>query len=154
MNEAKSGAVAAVCTSEITGQQKTPIERGYLRAGLGLEGDAHAGPGHRQVSLLDEADVEMMRSKGLTLEPGAFGENLVIRGADLGALVPGARVMIGDSAVLEITQRGKECHTRCAIYYQAGDCIMPRLGLFARVCCAGAVRAGDPVVLEVTPRAG
>ncbi len=141
------GTVVAVCQSEVTGQPKTTVDSGVLRAGHGLEGDAHAGTWHRQVSLLSEADIDYMRDKGLELEPGAFGENLVIRGLDLEALEVGARLRLGEDAVVQITQRGKECHTRCAIYYRAGDCIMPRKGLFAQVNQGGAVAPGDAVVL-------
>ena len=149
-----SGTVVAVCRSEVTGQPKSPVDGGILRAGHGLEGDAHAGTWHRQISLLAEADIELMRSKGLTLEPGAFGENLVVRGMDLQELQVGARLMLGGRAELQITQRGKQCHTRCAIYHQAGDCIMPRLGLFARVRRGGTVAPGDPLVLAVGLEAG
>jgi len=138
----------AVCLSEKKGLQKAAVEHGDLVVGHGLQGDAHAGSWHRQVSLLDDADVDMMRAKGLTLAPGAFGENLVVRGLDLGALSIGARIRVGPNALLQITQRGKECHTRCAIYRQAGDCIMPRLGLFARVRRGGHVEAGDPVMVK------
>ncbi len=142
------GKLLAVCLSEKKGEQTTALEEATLRAGHGLEGDAHAGSWHRQVSLLDDADVDTMRAKGLTLAPGAFGENLVIRGLDLAALELGQRFRVGEQVVLQITQRGKECHTRCAIYYKAGDCIMPRLGLFARVRRGGLVSTGDSVVTD------
>ena len=143
-----TGELAAVCISAQKGQQKVEVARGVLRAGHGLEGDAHAGTWHRQVSLLAEADVDSMRARGLELEHGAFGENLVMRGVDLEALSLGARLSVGPGAVLQITQRGKECHTRCAIYEQAGDCIMPRLGLFARVRRGGPVAPGDAVAVD------
>ena len=143
-----AGVMRAVCLSLRKGQQKVEVARGNLIAGHGLEGDAHAGTWHRQVSLLDDADVDMMRDKGLTLAPGAFGENLVIQGLDMLDLKLGSRLIIGGKAVLQITQRGKECHTRCAIYHQAGDCIMPRLGLFARVRRGGLVKQGDQVLLD------
>ena len=142
------GELVAVCTSEKKGQPKVAVERGELRAGHGLVGDVHAGSWHRQVSLLDEADIESMRARGLDLTHGAFGENLVVRGADLETLIPGARLSVGASAVLQITQRGKTCHTRCAIYEQAGDCIMPRMGLFARVRRGGPVKPGDRVLVD------
>ena len=142
------GELIAVCTSEKKGQPKVDMASGELRAGHGLVGDAHAGTWHRQVSLLDEGDIETMRKQGLELSHGAFGENLVVRGADLGALDLGARLSVGPRAVLQITQRGKTCHTRCAIYERAGDCIMPRMGLFARVRRGGAVASGDQVVLD------
>ncbi len=145
---APSGTLAAVCLSKKKGQQKIEVERGTLVAGHGLAGDAHAGTWHRQVSLLDDADVDQMRAKGLTLAAGAFGENLVIDGLNLEGLPLGTRLRVGPEAVVQITQRGKECHTRCAIYHQAGDCIMPRLGLFARVRKGGVATPGDPVVLD------
>ena len=143
-----TGELAAVCISASKGQQKVAVERGVLSAGHGLEGDAHAGNWHRQVSLLAEADVDTMRARGLTLEHGAFGENLVVRGVDLETLCLGARLSVGPRAVLQITQRGKECHARCAIYEQAGDCIMPRLGLFARVRRGGPIAPGDAVAVD------
>ncbi len=138
----------AVCISERKGIQKAAVPRGTLVPGHGLKGDAHAGTWHRQVSLLDGADVDGMRAKGLDLEHGAFGENLVVRGMDLEALRLGQRISVGQRAVLQITQRGKECHTRCAIYFKAGDCIMPRLGLFARVRRGGEIAPGDAVALD------
>ena len=146
--DAPAGTLAAVCLSEKKGEQKIEVEGATLVAGHGLQGDAHAGTWHRQVSLLDDADVDMMRAKGLTLAAGAFGENLVLKGLNLEALSLGARLRVGPDAVLQLTQRGKECHTRCAIYRQAGDCIMPRLGIFARVRRGGPVATGDAVVLE------
>lgn len=148
-----SGAeVAFVCVSERKGIPKRAVERVRLVADHGIEGDAHAGDWHRQVSLLDEGDVEAMRARGLTLRPGAFGENLVVRGLALADLGVGSRLALGE-AELEITQIGKDCHTRCAIYYRAGDCIMPRLGVFARVARGAEVAPGTPLrVLEAVPR--
>ncbi|MCU0692795.1 MAG: molybdopterin-binding protein [Polyangiaceae bacterium] len=139
------GTVVAVCRSERKGQQKSPIDEGRLLRGLGLDGDAHAGNWHRQVSLLADEDIAQMRAKGLALAPGAFGENLVTRDMDLEALAVGRRFRVGEHAVLQVTQHGKACHTRCAIYYKAGDCIMPRRGIFARVLRDGDVRPGDAV---------
>jgi len=144
--------LAFVCVSDRKGIPKHAVDRVRLVADHGIEGDAHAGDWHRQVSLLDERDIDGMRSRGLDLQPGAFGENLVLRGLELGDLGVGSRLAVGD-AELEITQIGKACHTRCAIYYHAGDCIMPRLGLFARVVRGGDVGAGTPAeVHEGVPR--
>ena len=143
------GVVAAVCVSDRKGIPKRAAEAVRLVADRGIEGDAHAGSGHRQVSLLAEADIEAMRATGLQLPPGAFGENLVLRGIELEGLGAGSRLAIGE-AELEITQVGKTCHTRCAIYYQAGDCIMPRLGLFARVVQGGELSAGTAVEVLAT----
>lgn len=144
--------VAFVCVSEKKGTPKHAVPSGELVLGFGLAGDAHGGDWHRQVSLLDEADIEFMRSKGLNLKPGAFGENLVVRGLSLDSLGIGTRLAVGQGG-LEITQVGKECHTRCAIYYKTGDCIMPRAGLFARVVRGGPVAPGDAVSVErLVPR--
>jgi molybdopterin adenylyltransferase len=142
------GTVVAVCVSERKGVPKHAVERAALRAGHGIEGDAHAGPWHRQVSLLADADVATMRAQGLDLAPGAFGENLVLGGIDLGALGLGSRLRVG-GAELELTQIGKLCHTRCAIFFRAGDCVMPRAGVFAQVVGEGAVEAGDAVEVTV-----
>jgi len=141
-----TGRVEAVCLSEEKGTVKTAVPRAALEAGLGFVGDAHAGGWHRQVSLLDTADIESMRAKGLPdLAHGAFGENLVVAGVDLARLGLGSRLAVGAEAELEISQRGKVCHSRCAIYHRTGDCIMPRNGIFARVLRGGEVAAGDPV---------
>ena len=144
---APGGVIVAVCTSEKTGTVKRAVEQVTLIRGHGLEGDSHAGSWHRQLSLLEDEKIDTMRARGLALAPGAFGENLVTRGIDLGAIAVGRRVKAGD-AVLQITQRGKECHTRCAIYHQTGDCIMPREGLFARVLKGAVLAPGDPVALD------
>jgi len=144
-----SGVVAFVCVSDRRGIPKRAVEGARLVADHGIEGDAHAGSWHRQVSLLDAADIDGMRSAELELEPGAFGENLVVSGLDLAALGVGSRLAVGE-AELVISQVGKVCHSRCAIYVRTGDCIMPRRGLFARVVNGGEVATGDAVeVLEV-----
>ena len=150
----KPGTILHVCVSEGKGTVKDAVERAVLRAEHGLQGDAHAGPWHRQVSLLDAAEIETMRARGLDLKPGAFGENLVVKGLDLNALGIGTRLQVGP-AELEITQIGKVCHNRCAVFYSTGDCIMPRAGVFARVIQGGEVTPGTPieVILEVRRRA-
>lgn len=144
------GEVVAVCVSAEKHVQKEEVEEVLLVEDLGIEGDAHAGSGHRQVSLLAEESVEKMRALGLKdLKPGAFGENLLTRGLELTRLEVGDRLRLGEDILLEVTQIGKECVDRCAIYYAAGDCIMPREGIFARVLRSGRVRAGDRIeVLE------
>lgn len=147
-----AGRVLFVCTSKAKGVPKTAVPAVQLVAGHGVEHDAHAGDWHRQVSLLAHADIESMRAQGLTLAPGAFGENVVVDGVDLDALGAGSRLTLGD-ARLEITQVGKVCHTRCAIYHRTGDCIMPRVGVFARVIADGTVAPGAAVtVLEAVDR--
>ncbi|GAB4228871.1 MAG: MOSC domain-containing protein [Deltaproteobacteria bacterium] len=141
------GKVIAVCTSERKGEKKRPVPSVTLVPDLGVERDAHAGPWHRQVSLLAVESIAKMRAKGLSVGPGDFAENITVEGVDLVGLKPGDRLLAGE-ALLEITQIGKECHNRCAIYYQAGDCVMPKEGVFARVLRGGTLRAGDPVEKE------
>ncbi len=147
-----TGTVRFVCTSKKKGMVKHPVASIRLKEEHGVEGDAHAGPGHRQVSLLLEADIDHQRALGLELEPGAFGENIVVAGLDLARVGIGSLLAIGE-AVVEITQIGKVCHDRCAIYYRTGDCIMPRLGVFGRVVTGGEVAPGTEVqVRELVQR--
>jgi molybdenum cofactor synthesis domain-containing protein len=141
------GRIVAVCISDRKGQ-KQGAERASLVRGHGLAGDVHAGYGHRQVSLLEEEKIDTMRAAGLELAAGAFGENLVTRGFDLGSLTIGRRLRIGERAVVQLTQRGKECHTRCSIFHAVGDCIMPTQGMFARVLRSGTVTAGDTIAVD------
>ncbi|GEM_PF-242305 len=138
------GVIRAVCTAPSKGVQKHDRGEGRLVPGKGLEGDGHFGFAHRQVSLLDAADIEVMKRSIPTLFHGAFAENLVTEGISLKTLVLGDLLRIG-TALLRVTQIGKECHSRCAIYEAAGDCIMPRLGIFCEVLTEGPVRVGDPV---------
>lgn len=140
--------IVAVCISEIKGVAKEPVREVMLSAGHGIRGDAHAGPHHRQVSLLAKESIDRMKAKGANVGLGSFGENIVTEGMDLLSLPVGSRVRIGD-AEAEVTQHGKECHDHCAIYYSVGDCVMPREGIFVRVLRDGAVRPGDEIeVLE------
>lgn len=139
------GKILAVCTSENTGERKKNIGKGMLIVGHGLEGDAHAGDWHRQVSLLAMESIKKMRRKGLDVGPGDFAENLTTEGIDLVSLPVGTKLKIGEKALGEVTQIGKKCHSRCAIYYQAGDCIMPREGIFVRVLKGGPVQVGDNI---------
>lgn len=141
------GAVVAVCTSRKKGVRKQPQDEVTLRPDWGIEEDAHAENWHRQVSLLAEESIAKMQAKGLNVGPGSFAENLTTRGIDLLSLPLGSRVAVGSEAILEITQHGKVCHDRCAIYYQAGDCVMPREGIFARVIVGGPTKAGDTIRL-------
>ena len=140
--------VVAVCISEKKGGPKHMVDALSLRRGWGAEGDAHAGNWHRQVSLLRSEDVDFMRAKGLKLDWGAFGENIVTAGFDLAELALGRRVRIGPDAVLQVTQHGKQCHTRCAIFDVVGTCVMPTEGVFCRVLAGGPIRPGDPVRVE------
>jgi MOSC domain-containing protein YiiM len=134
--------IEAVCVAARKGEPKRAVAEVRLVAGAGIEGDAHAGSGHRQVSFLAGEDVDALRAEGLTLAAGAFGENIVTRGIDWRAARIGGLIEIG-AARLEITQIGKECHTPCAIFRAAGRCIMPDLGVFAKVLQEGVIHAGD-----------
>lgn len=138
------GRVVAVSVSARKGEKKVPVPSVTLVPEHGVRGDAHAGPGTRQVSLLAEESIAKMRDKGLSVGPGDFAENVTVAGIVLPALAIGTRLSVGD-ALLEITQIGKECHDRCAIFLQAGDCVMPREGVFARVVRGGRIAAGDVV---------
>ena len=139
------GRVEAVNISRKKGTVKTPVERAELRVDHGLVGDAHAGPWHRQVSLLAVEAIEKALSVGLPEAAGRFAENLTVRDLPPEGYTVGTKLRVGDAVLLEITQLGKECHTRCAIYRQTGDCIMPKMGLFAKVLEGGFVAAGDRV---------
>jgi molybdopterin adenylyltransferase len=141
------GRVVSVNIADQKGVQKTPQASITLVVEHGVEGDAHAGPWHRQVSLLANESVETMRAKGLDVAPGAFGENVTTEGIIVYQLPVGTRLRMGE-ALLEVTQIGKICHDRCAIYEQAGDCVMPREGIFVRVLEGGEVRPGDGIELE------
>lgn len=126
--------------------RKTPGETGTLVVGSGFAGDAHAGDWHRQVSLLAEESIAKMQAKGLDVDAGDFAENITTSGIDLVSLPVGTRVRVG-ATLLEVTQIGKECHTKCAIYYQAGDCVMPKEGIFAIVIEGGDVSVGDEIAV-------
>jgi MOSC domain-containing protein YiiM len=143
------GTIAAVCTSEAKGTQKEDVGEAFLVVEKGLEGDAHAGFAHRQVSLLTLEDIETAKEKLPELRPGSFAENLTVQGLDLSGVAIGDRLRAGE-ALLEISQIGKTCHTKCEIYHKTGDCIMPRKGLFCRVLEGGWVRRGDSI--ELLPR--
>ncbi|MCD8157001.1 MAG: MOSC domain-containing protein [Clostridiales bacterium] len=138
------GAILHICISEKRGTPKQEVNSVRLLPSRGIENDAHAGNWHRQVSLLSAEKIREFQSKGAQVEPGAFGENLVVEGFDLRALPVGARFRIND-ALLEMTQIGKECHTHCRIYQTMGDCIMPREGVFAEVLSGGIIQKGDPI---------
>ncbi len=139
-----SGKVVAVCISENKGERKTPVPSVELKENYGIVGDAHAGDWHRQVSLLASESIEKMRLLGLDVDSGDFAENITTEGIDLVSLPIGSRLAVGDT-LLEVTQIGKECHTRCAIYYQAGDCVMPKEGIFAKVLKGGVIPVGASI---------
>jgi len=141
------GNVVAVCISEKKGTQKRDIGICKLIEHFGLEGDAHAGKWHRQVSLLARESADIMRKKGLDIEDGDFGENIVTEGIELKALPVGTVLKIGEGIIIKVTQIGKLCHDRCAIYYKAGDCIMPWEGIFAEILAGGTIKAGDEITI-------
>ena len=138
------GTVLAVCTSERKGIRKRNVERAELRPDWGIVGDAHAANWHRQVSLLAWESIEKMRALGLNVNVGSFAENITTQGLSLVDLPLGTHLRLGE-ALVEVTQIGKVCHERCAIYYQAGDCVMPREGIFVKVHEGGMVQVGDDV---------
>ncbi|MBU5637182.1 MOSC domain-containing protein [Geomonas sp. Red69] len=141
-----TGKIIAVNISKNKGERKTPVPEVTLREEHGIVGDGHAGDWHRQVSLLAQESIAKMQALGLDVKEGDFAENITTEGVDLVSLPIGAKIELGET-LLEVTQIGKECHTRCAIYYQAGDCVMPKEGIFARVLKGGVVRPGDQVVV-------
>ena len=141
------GKVIAVCTSEAKGTQKVSVPEIEIKEDWGIQGDAHAGKWHRQVSLLSFDKIEEFRARGAEVEDGAFGENLVVQGFDFSSLPIGTRFRCND-VVLEMTQIGKECHHGCAIFQKMGDCIMPREGVFTKVLHGGIIREGDEFVIE------
>ncbi len=136
------GKVIAVCISPAKGTQKTNVGEGTFIEDFGIQGDAHAGKWHRQVSLLSYDKIEEFRQRGAEVENGAFGENLVVEGIDFRSLPVGTRLYCSD-VILEMTQIGKECHHGCPIFQKMGDCIMPREGVFARVIKGGTIKTGD-----------
>ena len=152
------GKVIAVCTSAEKGTVKRNIGKAKFIVNHGIEGDAHAGPWHRQVSLLSLEKIDSFRAKGgensanAVVEDGAFGENLVVEGIDFRSLPVGTILECAD-VLLEMTQIGKECHSHCTIYKVMGDCIMPREGVFARVIRGGTIAAGDEMTAKAPPAA-
>jgi MOSC domain-containing protein YiiM len=140
----KPAKVRAVSISSTKGQPKQNVDSGLLVVGQGLAGDAHAGSGHRQISLLALESIEAMRQKGGKVGPGDFAENITTSNINLPALPIGTQLQIGD-AVLEVSQIGKKCHQGCAIYEQIGDCVMPKEGIFAIVLLGGPITVGDEI---------
>lgn len=141
----QSGLVISVNVSEKKGVKKKPQPEGYFREDYGLEGDAHAGPGLRQVSLLALESIQKMQQMGVDVSPGDFAENITTSYLDLPSLPIGTILEVGEGVVLEVTQIGKTCHTGCAIFQQVGHCVMPREGIFARVVKGGKIKAGDRI---------
>lgn len=140
------GKVIAVCTSEAKGTQKVSVPEIEIKEDWGIQGDAHAGKWHRQVSLLSFDKIEEFRARGAEVEDGAFGENLVVQGIDFATLPIGTKFVCND-VVLELTQIGKECHSGCAIFKKMVECIMPKQGVFTRVLHGGTIRPGDELTI-------
>ncbi|MDO4647559.1 MAG: molybdopterin-binding protein [Eubacteriales bacterium] len=141
------GIIRGICVSEKRGTQKHPVEDILLRKDFGLEGDAHGGNWHRQVSLLGIEKIEEFQKRGAEVHPGSFGENIIVEGLDLASLPVGTQFRAGE-ALLELTQIGKDCHSHCTIYHSVGDCIMPREGVFARVLKSGRIHVGDEICIS------
>ncbi len=139
------GKVVSVNLSKKKSVRKKPTEEGLVRENYGFIGDAHAGDWHRQVSLLALESIEKMKKMGLDVSPGEFAENITTSGIDLLSLPLGAKLKVGEEVVLEISQKGKECHTKCAIFRQVGECVMPAEGIFGRVLEGGKVKVGDKI---------
>ncbi len=137
--------IVSIAISKKKGTRKTTVTTAQLLRNHGIKGDAHAGPWHRQVSFLSSENIEKARKKGLEVTFGDFAENIATSGIDWKKVPVGTRVELGKSAIVEITQIGKTCHKKCAIYYQAGDCIMPKEGIFARVVQGGEIQNGDEI---------
>ena len=140
--------IVGVCISDRKGIPKKNVGSAYLEAGLGIKDDAHSGQWHRQISLLANEAIDTMRQKGYELVEGSFAENLTTEGVDLKNLPIGTELKVGESVRLKITQIGKECHTKCAIFRKVGECIMPLEGVFAEVLESGTVKVGDTI--EIT----
>ena len=136
--------VVSLNISESRGVRKTPIGKGQFKEGIGLVNDGHSGT-DRQVSLLAMESIEKMQQKGLNVHPGDFAENITTEGIDLMALPIGTILSVGENIILRITQKGKECPEPCAIYYQAGECVMPTEGIFAEVLTGGKITPGDSI---------
>jgi MOSC domain-containing protein YiiM len=144
-----SGKVISVNISSKKGVRKKPVDEIFVMTDYGIEGDAHASSEwHRQVSLLALESIRKMQEKGLDVKPGDFAENITTEGLDLVSLPLGTKMLIGAEIIGEVSQIGKECHTRCAIYYQAGDCVMPKEGIFIKVLKGGIIKKGDTIVVS------
>lgn len=140
-----SGKILAVNISEKKGEKKSNIDCGLFLENLGLENDAHAEPGIRQVSLLAKESIEKIKAKGLDVQYGDFAENLTTEGIDLPSLPVGTKLRVGAKVLLEVSQIGKVCHNRCNIFYTVGDCVMPREGIFAKVLVGGEIKINDSI---------
>ncbi len=146
--------IVSLSVSLKKGTPKTTVREVFLKTGHGIEGDAHAGAWHRQVSFLAAEQIKAAWISGLNVDFGSFAENIATLGVDWVTVPVGTRLRLGQTAEVEITQIGKECHKKCAIYYQAGDCIMPRQGVFGRVLREGRICPGDGIEFLQVPDTG
>ena len=143
------GKIVSINVSDTKGVRKKPVPEAFLRENLGIEGDGHASSDtHRQVSLLAIESIRKMQAMGLDVKPGDFAENITTEGLDLLALPVGTRLRLGEFILAEVSQIGKECHTPCAIYHQAGDCVMPKEGIFVRIFTNGKIKVGDDILVS------
>jgi MOSC domain-containing protein YiiM len=141
--------VISINISDKKGIRKKPVDEAVIKQDYGINGDAHAsGRWHRQVSLLALESIQKMQAMGLDVGPGDFAENITTGGIDLPALPVGTRMTVGNDIELEVSQIGKQCHSRCAIYHQAGDCVMPKEGIFVKVIKGGTIRKGDAIKIR------
>ena len=139
--------IVSLAVSRKKGTRKTPVASIQVLKNHGIQGDAHAGPWERQISFLANEQIQEARQRGLEVDFGDFAENVATEGVDWKGLPLGTLVKLGDRVIVEITKIGKECHKKCAIYYQAGDCIMPREGVFGRVIEGGTLCCGDEIAI-------
>lgn len=143
--QTKEGIVLAISVSDEKGTKKRNVERAEVKQNFGIIGDAHAGADERQISLLSRESINKAKAKGLDVRPGDFAENITSEGIDWSEIKIGDKLQIGEKALLEISQIGKECHEKCPIEIQTGMCIMPQEGIFARVLKGGIIKAGDKI---------
>lgn len=144
-----SAKVVSINISEKKGVRKKAVDEAVLKENYGIEGDAHASEKwHRQISLLALESIKKMQAKGLKVDSGDFAENITTEGVDLLVLPIGTKITVGEDVLLEVSQIGKTCHTRCAIYRQAGDCVMPKEGIFVKVLKGGIVKKGDTIKVK------
>ncbi|RTZ97800.1 MAG: MOSC domain-containing protein [Deltaproteobacteria bacterium] len=137
--------IESIAISRKKGTRKVPVIKARIEAAHGIAGDAHAGPWHRQISFLATESIDKAKQQGLDVTFGSYAENIATSGIDWPAVPVGTRLNLGDTVIIEITQIGKTCHHKCAIYYQAGDCIMPTQGVFGKVITGGDIRQGDDI---------
>jgi MOSC domain-containing protein YiiM len=140
-----TGRIVSINISNKKGVKKTPVREVNILTDYGIEGDAHSGKWHRQVSLLALESIKKMKALGVNVSPGDFAENITTEGIDLLTLPVGTKLAMGENVEAEVSQIGKECHTRCAIYEQTGDCVMPKEGIFVRILRGGRLKQGDSI---------